>query len=207
MGDQYVLVTVCMFFQVKEGSLVSQFKGFYWSQFKAWWWGILKILSKKDSPWAPLKETLASAPDDQYCCKSRRHWALGIHITAEGGPHDPSIDAGDFQIKLARKRSSWHWGKLLLPKTTDQDFVLELNMKPFLFPFLDSGIGQKDNALICISQAIAKEVTSGTESNLLFQGSRKSNYASKCLQAKEDISLVSSPNLHHGVRKEPLEGF
>ncbi|XP_059002801.1 spermatogenesis-associated protein 45 isoform X1 [Mustela lutreola] len=56
-------------------------------------------------------------------------------------------------------------------------------------------------------EAIAKEVTSGTESNLLFQRRRKSNYASKCLQAKEDISLVSSPNLHHGVRKEPLEGF
>ena len=122
-------------------------------------------------PLSPIERDLPSAPTDQYCCKTRRRWALGTHFTAKAGsPWPLEISESNWQ----GTESSWHQGKLLLPKTTDQDFILELNLKPFLlFLSLTLALAWKDNALICISQAIAKGVTFGIESNLLLQGRRK----------------------------------
>ena len=50
-----------------------------------------------------------------------------LHLTSGPVPSN----AGDLKIKLARKRSSSHWGRLLLPKISDQKHFF-----PFFLPSL-----------------------------------------------------------------------
>ena len=67
-------------------------------------------------------------------------------------------NVGDRQIKLTRKKSSWHGGLLFPPKMPDQDFMLQLKMKPLLLLFLSVSLALFwKYVIIHTFQAITKE--------------------------------------------------
>lgn len=85
-------------------------------------------------------------------------WTVDMYLTAAKGPirHLDTNQARHLWINLTRKRSSWHPGRLVPPKTMDQDFLLWLNIHLFLLSFFSFSIARKNNTPIHISQDIAK---------------------------------------------------
>ena len=92
------------------------------------------MLAEEDSPQTLLEGTLSSAPDHWHWWKTKRYWALSTHLTAEKGSIWHLVLCRHW-IKLIRKRCSWHWGGLLLPKMPDQDSYSIETWKLFFFSF------------------------------------------------------------------------
>lgn len=82
--------------------------------------------------------------------------ALCTHLTAKEGFTWHLYKLWRPPNQMIRKRSSWHQGRLILPKILGQIFILSLNTKPFLvFLSFILALTWKNNAIICISQGIA----------------------------------------------------
>ena len=95
-------------------------------------------------------------PDDSQTLGT---WTVDIYLTAEKGPirHlDTMSNARHLWIDITRKRSSWHPGRLVPPKTMNQNFLLWLNINLFPLSFFSLSIACKNNTPIHISQDIAK---------------------------------------------------
>ena len=88
------------------------------------WWVMVHVTSESVSThmytelcWKGLYQWL---PDHHHCCKTRRYWASGTHLTVKEDSiwHLMCTNAEGLWRKLMKKRSSWHSCPLLLPKTS-----------------------------------------------------------------------------------------
>ena len=107
------------------------------------WFGLAK---NKDRPRISLEGTTPVLLTNQMAAK----------LQGRKAPPDMCANVGDLQTKVTRKRSSWHWSRLLPPKMLDQHFILQLNMKLSfsLFSFLWHLPEKRTPS--CFSQDIAK---------------------------------------------------
>lgn len=105
------------------------------------------------------------------------------------------IDTGDLQIKLTLRQT-----RLLPPKTMDQDHTLNIKLVFLPVLYLTLALAWKDNAVIHICQAIAKEETEVT-SGIYFYFRQGENLTDPWLQGANG-TITANESINSATQHE-----